>query len=307
MSSEQRSTSAAGVGWDLGRVGIQRRPVRRRVVAVAGRPGDDASVGLDHLELLEPDAMELLGADVQAGEGPDASRVPLRPSRGGTQAGHLAGGRQVGAQRLQVARVGRPDVPLHCLEDPVPIGLPRDRREGHDRRSRSRPGKEPFELTHGPLGNDASSREAGRPSLVQEADHRIGDGRVRGQPGKQPLQSLWRVRLLELDELGKQRLVALLLDRPHQVHPRLVVRDLRRGGKPEELARDPLLLVQRGLRDGGGRAERLVGKGASCRASGRTRIVQAVVVALVAVDRGQCGVELERALPGALRKGGQVG
>ena len=216
---------------DLGRVGVQRGAVGGRVIAEAGGPGDDPARGLDRLELLEPDPVELLRGDVEARVGPNAGRVALGAARRGAQAGDVAGGRQVGAHGLEIAGVGRPDVPLHGLEDPRPVLLPGDRREGHDRRRLGRAGQEALQLVNRPFGDHAGRGQAGRSSLVHEADHGLRHGRVCGQAGEQPLQALRRVRLLELDELGQERLVALLLDGPDEIHPGLVVRDLRGRGE----------------------------------------------------------------------------
>jgi len=274
---------------------------------VAGGPGDDPTRGLDRLELLEPDRVELLGTHVEARIRPDARRVALRAARRGAQAGHLAGDRQVGANGLEIAGVGRPDVPLHRLEDARPVLLPGDRRQRHDRRRLGRSGEEALQLVDRPFGDHAGGGEAHRPSPVQEVDHGLRHGRVRSQAGEQPLQALRRIRLLELDELGQERLVALLLDGPDEIHPGLVVRDLRGRSEVQEVARDPLLPVQRGTRDRVGCGECLVGQGSPGRPTYWSRIVEAVVVALVAIDRGERRVELERAFPGARREGGEVG
>ena len=72
-------------------------------------------------------------------------------------------------------------------------------------------GEEPLHLVDGPIGHDAGRRQAGGPALGEEVDDRVGQGRVGRDPGEEPLEPLRRVRLLELDELGQERLVALLL------------------------------------------------------------------------------------------------
>ena len=73
-----------------------------------------------------------------------------------------------------------------------------------------------------------------RPALRQEVDDGVGHRRVGREPGEEPLQPLRGVGLLELDELGEERLVALLPDRGHEVVADVVLGDLLIGDEGEE-------------------------------------------------------------------------
>ena len=259
---------------------------------------------LDLLQLRDPDPVQLVGREVEAGVALDLRGVARLPVGQRAQPRHLAGRRAVGAQGIEVAGVGRPDVAFHRLDEAGAVRLVGQGRDRHDRRGGSRRREQALELIDDAIGDDPSRREARRAAFRQQVDHGVGHRRVGPEAGQEPLEPRRGVGLLQLDQLGEERLVALLLHRGDQVVAEIVLGDLVIGNEGEQIPRDPLLLVERGRVDRQGTRARLLGQRPPGEPARRARVVEPVVVALVPVHRGQGGVELQRPLPGA---GAEVG
>ena len=97
----------AAVG-DIRRVGAEVRPVRDGVVAEALGAGDRSALALDLLELLDADAMQVLGVEIERGPGPDLGPVQLLAIGRRPQPGLLA---TRGAVLAPEAPRGRPRRP----------------------------------------------------------------------------------------------------------------------------------------------------------------------------------------------------
>ena len=109
---------------DVGGIGGERRSVGRRVVAEALGPGDRPPLGLDRLELLEADPVDLLGIDLERGPGQDLGPIQRVAVGRGPEAGIDPAGRQVvAAERLEEGPIGRVDDVADDLRIRLPVGV----------------------------------------------------------------------------------------------------------------------------------------------------------------------------------------
>ena len=164
-------------------------------------------------------------------------------------------------------------------------------------------GEHSLELGDRPLGDDA---RRGQPALHALADELAVVGhelRVGVEAGEEQLQLLRRVGLLELADLGEELLRAgHLVDDLEGVDPLLVLDREDRADDPQHVAGDPVLDGQPVVGDRKGRVAHVVGELAELGPALGARVGQAIVVAVVAVDRGAEGLELLQPLPEAVRK-----
>ena len=283
-------------------VGEQRRAVGLRVVAEACRAGDLATRQLDDLELLEPDAVDLLGRQLQRRPGPDLGPVEGVAVRRRPDARLLAGRREVvAAERLEERRVGRVDDVADDVADPLAVGIRGDLGHRRDDRLLDRDREQALQLLDGPLGDDPRGRQARFDALLEDADVRRHVGRVGLEAGDEHLEPLGRVGLLELADLRQDSLGAVdLVDDAQPVGALVVLLDADVGDHDQHVAGDPVLDRQAvggdRLRLAPGADEELAG----LRPAGRARVLEPVVVALVAVDRRGRRIELEELLPEAV-------
>ena len=118
---------------------------------------------------------------------------------------------------------------------------------------------------------------------------------------------------MELADLRQERLrPADLIDDSQAMSPLLVLLDAEIGDDNEHVAGDPILDRQAGRRDRLGFGLRRLHQSPRLRSAGRTRILEAIGVALVAVDGRGRRIELQDPLPepvgqGVDRRDGVVG
>ena len=229
MSSVARATSSSLVSGVLAGSASSDAPIRRRVVAEPGRAGDLAALGLDRLELVEADLVDLLGVEVERRPAPDRGAVELLAVRRRPDARVLAGRRQVVApERVEEGEVGRVDDVANDVADALAVrvgGDPDHRR--HDGRL-DRDLEHPLDLGDRPLGHDPRRGQARRQPVAQ--DLRVGghERRIGVEPGDERLESLGRVGRLELGQLRQELLrAAHLVDDAELVEGLVVLLDLR--------------------------------------------------------------------------------
>ncbi len=248
---------------DLGRVELERRPLED------GRP------------------VALLAA----WRGPEPGLVARR---GEVRAPH----------RLEVAGERRPNVALHRgLQAGPALGLGRgvEPRDPDGRGLGGGDGEEPLRLgDHAIRHEPGGGAPVGTP-LLHDRDGVVDVPRERRIPGQQLLQPLRRVRPLELHELGEQRLRPIhLVDAGDDVHPQVVGADAELAHDPQHVVGDPLLRGEGVDRDRRELRERRLAVGAGPRPARGGDVRQAIVVAVVAVDRRGEGRLLEDHLPEAV-------
>ena len=126
-------------------------------------------------------------------------------------------------------------------------------------------------------------------------------GRIGLEAGEELLEPLGRVGLLELADLRQERLRAVdLVDDAQPVGALLVLLDADLGDDDEHVPGDPVLDREAVRGDRLGLASRPLEELAGLRPAGRARVLEPVVVALVAVDGGGRRVELEEPFPEAV-------
>ena len=224
-------------------VGVEGRPIRGGVVAEPGGVGDHPALGLDRLELLEADPVDLLGIEVERRPAADRGPVELLAVRRGPEAGLLAGRREVVApERLEEGLVGRIDDVADDVADPLAVGLGCDLdHRGHDRRL-DRDLEHPLDLGDRPLGHDPRRGQPGGEPVAQELGVGGHERRVGVQPGDERLEPLGRVGRLELGQLREELLrTAHLVDDPQLVEGLVVLLDLELRDDLEHVAGDPVL------------------------------------------------------------------
>ena len=219
----------------------------------AGGAGDREPIRIDGRELLQADPVDLRRVEVEARPGPDRHPVQGGAVGRGPQAGLLARRRQVGAaERLDVAGQRRVDHVAHHRRHarPARVVAVGQARPGHDRRLVGGSREQTLGLRDRPLGHDPGGGHAGRPGLREQVEMGVDERPERGEPRQQLLQPVRRVRRLELDAAGQERLRPVdLVDEAHQVHPQVVglIPELRDDA--QHVVGDPLLHRQAVDRD----------------------------------------------------------
>ena len=258
-----------------------------------------AALLLDLLELVEADLVEILRVererrprqDLGAIEGVAVGRRP--------EAGLFAAGVAVlAAQLVEIGLIGRID---DLADDPLDLGALFGRGDlgvRDDDRLVGRDGQDALELRDRPLGDDPRRGQAAPEPLAQELAVRRHVALVVAQAGSELVEPLGRVGLLERGEDRQDLLRSLeLVDDLEAVDPLVVLDDVELADHADHVERDLLLEREAGLRD---RARLGLGglhQPARLRATLGTGVRQAVVVALVAVDRRRRRRQLEDPLP----------
>ena len=215
------------------------------------------------------------------------------------QAGLLAAGGQVGAaQRVQEGLVGRDHLVADDRQDPLailvighPCDLDDDRRLG-------RRLEQSLELGDRPLGHDPGGGQAARDPFPEQLDVGGHERRVGPQTGDEPLEALGRVGGLEGGDRRQEGLrTAHLVDRPEEVDPLVVLLDLELAHDPDHVQGDPILEGLVGSVDPEGRCEGRLDQRPGAQSAGCAGILEAIVVALVAVHRGGRRILLEDRFP----------
>ena len=195
MSSRARPSSSAADLGDVGRVGGEVGAIGGRVVAEALRPGDHPALGLDLLELVEADLVDLGRLERERRPGQDLGPVQGVAVGRRPQAGILAaGGQVVAAQGVEEGLVGRDD--LRRERPPGPVPDPPRWRPGPPRTTTDFVGRrleQPLELGDRPLGHDPGRGQAAGDSLPEQLDVGGHERRVGLQAGDEPLEALGRV------------------------------------------------------------------------------------------------------------------
>ena len=283
-------------------VSLERGSVGSRVVAVAGGVRHLPPLLLDGLELLQAGPMDFLRVEVKGRPAPDRRPVePLTIGRG-PEAGVLAGrGKVLTLERLEEGGVGRVDDVPDDVTDPLAVRFGRDLDHGrHDGRS-DRDGQHPLDLGDGPLGDDPRGGQARREPVAEQ----LGVGRhERGigvEPGDERLQARRRVCRLELRQLWEELLRAThLVDHAQLVQALVILLDVQFRDDLEHVARDAVLGRQSVGLDRGCLRRRTFHEGPGARPTGWRRILHAVGIAVVAVERGSRRAEFQDRLPEAL-------
>ena len=210
---------------------------------MTGRPGDDAALRLDRLELLQARPVDLLRVEVEGRPAADRGPVERLAVRRRPDAGLLAGRREVvAAERVEEALVrGIDDVADH-VADAFAVGLRGDLdHRRHDRRL-DRDLEHPLDLGDGPFGHDPRRRQPGGHAVAQELGVGRHERRVGVQAGDERVEPLGRVGRLELGELRQQLLrAAHLVDDLQLVQVLVVLLDLELRDDLEHVPRDPVL------------------------------------------------------------------
>ena len=257
---------------------------------------------LDRLELLEADPVDLLGVEVERRPAPDRGAVELLAVRRRPEARVLAGRRQVvAAERVEEREVGRVDDVADDVADALAVRLRGDLdHRRHDGRL-DRDLEHPLDLGDRPLGDDARRGEPRRQAVAQ--DLRVGghERRVGVESGDERLEPLGGVGRLELGQLRQELLrAAHLVDDAELVEGLVVLLDLELGDDLEHVAGDPVLGRQAVGRDRGRLGRGPLHQRPSAGPSLGTGVLEAVGVAVVAVERRGRRVELEDRLPEAV-------
>ncbi len=279
-----------------------RRPCRRRSPAARAIV---APLGLDRLELVEADPVDLLGVEVERRPAADRRPVELLAVRAPTRARAPRGVARevVAAERVEERRVGRVDDVADDVADPLAVRLGRDLDHRRDDRRLDRDREHPLDLGDRPLGDDARARSGpiARPSrrMLDVGGH---ERRVGVQPGDERLEPLGRVGRLELGQLR----AGAAAGRPSGRRPGAG----GGAGRPPRSASSAMTWsMSRVIRSSVGRPSvgdrRGLGGGPLHQRRGaapgpRARVLEPVGVALVAVERGGRRVQLEDRLPEAV-------
>ena len=243
--------------------------------------------------------MDVLRLQVERRPGADLRPVERIAVRSGPQSRLLARRREVlAAKDLEEGGVGGIDLVADDVADALAILLGGDL--GHRRNDRlgDRDREQPLELLDGPFGDDSRRRQARCEAFAK--DVRIGrhEGRIRPQPCEEFLEPLRRIGRLELADLWQERLRSPdLVDDTQSVCPLLVLLDAEIGDDDQHVASDPILDRQAGRRDRLRLGLRRLHQPPRLRPAGRTRVLETIGVALVAIDCRGRRIELENPLP----------
>ena len=288
-----------GRSRDVLGIGREGRPVGGRVVTEALGPSDRPALDVDRLELLEPDPVDLLGFDVEGRPGQDLGPVQRLAVGRRPEAGLLPAGGQVAVlDRLEEGSIGRQDDVADEPLDPGPIGLGGDPRPGRHDRLVGRNLEQPLELGDGPLGDDPRGRQAAGQALEEQLAVGRHEALIGPQPGLEAVEPLGGVGGLEQDRLGQQGLrPGHLVDDLQEIRPLVVLDDRQLAHHPDHVQSDPVL-----ERLPGGIDRRCLGQGglhqpAAAGSTLRAGVLEAVVVAVVAVHRGRRGLLGQDRLP----------
>jgi len=252
-----------------------------------------------------PVRWSVLGFEIE--RRPRADRRPVEPLavRRRPQARILAGRREIlASQRVEEGPIGGIRQVAHDLADAFAIGFIRDLdHRRHDRRF-DRHAEHSLDLGDGPLGDDTRRGQPRRDAVPQD----LGVGRHERGVGLEPrdegIEPFGRVGRLELGELRQELLRPThLVDDAQLVEPLVVLFELELGDDLEHVAGDPVLGGQSVDVDGGRLGRGPFHQGPRPGPAVGSRVLESVVVALVAVQRRGGGRELEYGLPEAV---GQV-
>ena len=281
------------VGWILGQGGDERMAVGVPLTA-----GDLVLLGLDPLEVLHPEGMDLFRGGVHRRLHPNCKPIRVVAAGRVTKARRGSGVRGVGlgqvvAQTLQ----GGIDVLHHRAPNGLAAGLVGHVGQDDSRGDVGRNGQHPVDLLDRLLDRDRGRGSTVRDPLVQGADLLFDERRERGKAGQHPVEALGRVRALVLGDLRRPG-----LGPGHVVDGQLVQLAVLRlevvsGDEDQEVAGDDRFDVERVGVDRLRLGER-GGQGAPLGSSAvRTEVGPALVIPVVAVDGGGDRVALEDALP----------
>ncbi len=243
--------------------------------------------------------MDGLGVQVERRPAPDPVPVERLAVRRRQEPGPLAGRLVVRApKRLEQPPVGRVDDLAHDVPDPLAFRVAGHLGHRRDDRLLDGDGQDALELLDRPVRDDAR----GRPPRAQAVGHDVEVGvherPVAADPRQEGVEALGRVRRLELGQLGEQRLRPRhLVDDLDLAIGQVVRLDRDLGHDLQHVARDPVLDRQALRRDRGGLAPDALHQPPLRGAPLGPGVVQAVVVALVAVDRGGQRRQPQHVLP----------
>jgi hypothetical protein len=154
------------------------------------------------------------------------------------------------------------------------------------------------------LGDDPGRGQSTRHPFAQDVALGSDPGRVRVKPGNERLEPLRRIGRLELAELGQERLRATdLVDDAQLVHPPVVLFDRDVTEQSEHVAGDAVLHGQPVDGDRFGLGPSLLREASKPRASIGSRIVEAVVVTVVAIHGRRDRTELQKRFPEPIGEG----
>ncbi len=230
--------------------------------------------------------MDGLGVEIERRPAPD--RRPIEGLAVGRrpEPGVVArAGQVVAAERVEERPVGRVDHIADDLADALAVRVCRhlDHRR-HDRRLDG-DGEHPLDLGDGPLRNDARRRQAAGEPVAQDGLVGGHERRIRMQASQERLESLGRVRRLELGQLGQELLRAShLVDHTKLIEALVVLLDVQVGDDPEHVPGDPFLGRQPVGLDRGRVRAGLLHERPGLRPAGGSRIVESVCVAFVAIE-----------------------
>jgi len=282
-----------------GRRGIRRiqQEGRARGPGVVAEPKlsrDHAALAFDRLELLEADPMQVLRLEIERRPGPDLRAVELGARRRGPETGLLAAPAQISLLERREEHLIRWVHRLsHSGRDPLASASFCQSGRGDDRRCLCRAREEPLELTDRSLGHDAIGGEATLETLVQQCQIGLHEGRV-GRSRRGSARAARACPFAGTERPVEGASAARSAGRPPEAD-RLAGRPARCRGRRQcaacRASRAPRL---RGcLAPPRPPAEGLLEEAASLRATLWTGVLQAVVVALIAVLGGGGGRELE--------------
>ncbi len=281
--------------------------VRVEVVPEAGATGDRPAFGVDLRELVQAHLVELDRVELERGPRPDREPVQRVAVRGGPQAGILARRGPVRApERVEVPRERRPNVGLHGGGQAFPAARVAVGQLGgcDDRRLGRRDGEKSLGLGDRAVDGDARRGEPAGAPLGEQVHVGIHVRPIRLEPRHQPVEPVRRVRALELDHLGEERLgSAHLVDRGQQVRPGVRLLQPEMADHVDHVARDALLHREAVGGDRLDLRDRALPERPGGGASGWARIVEEVRIALIPVDRGRRRRLAEEPLPEAVGEG----
>ena len=256
--------------------------------------------------------MQIRGIQVQRRPGSNLGPVQLLAVGRRPEPRLLARGLAVRApEGLQERLVGRPYGPADGGDQPVPVRGRRRRHGDCDRRLFVRNGEQPLQLADDPLGHDPGRGQPARQTFPGE----FGDGRhvarVVVDARQEAVETLGRVGPLEGRQQRHHRLRPLhLVDRLEPVDALILLLQLGPADDRQDVERDRLLdrearaAVRSGNRAGGdlrfdrvGRVERLAEEPPRPVPPLRARVVEAIVVLIVAQHRRRDRRQLEQAVP----------
>ena len=254
------------------------------------------------VELLEADPVDRLGVELE--RGPRADRGPVQRLAVGRrpEAGLLAGQRQVFvAQDLEERSIGRVGHVADRITDALPVGVRGDLDHRRHDGALDRDLEHALDLGDRPLGDDPRGGQPRCHAVAQDPRDRVHVVAVGMDPGDERVQPRRGVGGLERGQL-RQRLLrtAHLVHDAQLVDLLVVLLDPELGHHAEHVAGDPLLGRQVVGGDGLDLCQRLLHEPARRRAPLGAGVVEAVVVAVVAIHGRGDRVELEDRFPEAL-------